>query len=69
MPFGNRVITPFHSNEVPGINILAYYVVLSFHAGLHDAQAPIVLVLLERLCQKAASKGSHICINSYTVHR
>lgn len=63
------IMTPFHSHEVPNINILLYYVVVSHNAGLHDAQAPTVLVLMERLCQTAAQKGLPIIINSYTVHR
>ena len=36
IPYSNQVITPFHSHEVPNINILLYYVVVSFNAGLHD---------------------------------
>ena len=54
IPFGNSFVTPFHSHEIPNINVLLYYVVVSFHAGLHDSQAPSILVLLERLCQMAA---------------
>lgn len=65
----NSVITPFHSYEVPNINVILYYVVLSHNAGLFDAQAPSILILMERLCQRAASKGFPIVINSFTVHR
>lgn len=54
IPYSNSLITPFHSHEVPNINILLYYVVCSYNAGLHDSQAPCILVLLERLCQTAA---------------
>ena len=69
IPFQNSVITPFHSHEVPNINILLYFVVVSHNAGLHDAQAPTVLVLIERLCQSAAQKGLNIVINGLTIHR
>lgn len=69
IPFTNAIQTPFHSHEVPNIDILLYYVVVSHNAGLHDAQAPLVLVLMERLCQTAAQRGLPIIINSYTVHR
>lgn len=69
MAYSNAVITPFHSHEIPNINILLYYVVLSQNAGLHEAQAPAVLVLMERLCQTAAQKGFPIIINSFTIHR
>ena len=48
---------------------MLYYVVLSHNAGLYDAQAPSILILMERLCQTAASKGFPIVINSFTVHR
>lgn len=54
IPNSNSFITPFHSHEVPNINILLYYVVVSYNAGLHDQQAPCVLILIERLCQIAA---------------
>ena len=30
------MVTPFHSHEVPNINILLYYIVVSYNAGLHD---------------------------------
>ena len=66
---GNALITPFHSHEVPNINILLYYVVCSYNAGLHESQAPGILVLMERLCQAAARKGLPIVINSFTIHR
>ena len=67
--YSNAVITPFHSHEIPNINILLYYVVVSYNAGLHDSQAPCILVLLERLCQTAVQKGHPIFINSFTIHR
>ena len=69
MPQSNAVITPFHSHEVPNINVMLYYVVLSHNAGLFDAQAPTIIILMERLCETAASKGFPIVINSFTVHR
>jgi hypothetical protein len=69
IPYSNALVTPFHSHEVPNINILLYYVVVSHNAGLFDAQAPTILVLMERLCQTAAQKGFPILINSFTVHR
>ena len=47
-------MTPFHSHEVPNINILLYYILVSLQAGLHEEQAPCVLIYMERLCQKAA---------------
>ena len=50
MAHSNAVITPFHSHEIPNINIMLYYVVLSHNAGLFDAQAPTILILMERLC-------------------
>ena len=37
MPQSNAIITPFHSHEVPNINVMLYYVVLSHNAGLFDA--------------------------------
>lgn len=69
IPYSNAVITPFHSHEVPNINILLYYVVVSHNAGMNDAQAPSVLVLMERLCKTAAQQGYPILINSFTIHR
>jgi len=68
-PISNAFITPFHSHEVPNIDILFYHVVLSHKAGLYDAQSPAVLILIERLCQTAALKGIPIMVNSYTIHR
>ena len=65
----NDVMTPFHSLTVPGIDILLYYVVLSHRAELFDAQAPAVLVLIERICQMAAQRGIPIIVNSFTIHR
>lgn len=34
--YANSVVTPFHTYEVPNINILLYYVVVSLNAGLSD---------------------------------
>ena len=69
VPNSNAFITPFHSHEVPNINILHYFAVISHNAGLHDAQAPAVLILIERLSQTSAIKGFPIMINSFTIHR
>ena len=68
-PISNAFVTPFHSHEVPNINILLYFAVLSHNAGLNDAQLPAVLVLIERLCTTAACQGFPIMVNSFTVHR
>ena len=68
-PMSNAYITPFHSFEVPNIDIMFYHVVISHKAGLFDAQSPAVLILIERLCQTAVSKGIPIMVNSYTIHR
>ena len=65
----NALITPFHSHEVPNINVILYYVVMSHNAGLYEEQAPAVLVLLERLCQRSAQNGFPVHVNSFTVHR
>lgn len=54
---------------MPNINVVYYFVVVSHNAGLHDAQTPAVLVLIERLCQTAALKGFPVMINSFTIHR
>lgn len=53
IPPTNTHVTPFHSHEVPNINILIYFVVVSYNAGIYDQQAPLILVLLERLCEMA----------------
>lgn len=63
------VVTPFHSEQVPPISILWYFVSVCLNAGLQDEQAVAVLVLIERLCSHASRKGSPIVINSLTVHR
>ena len=55
----NHPRTPFHCDEVPTINIVLYYIVVSFHAGLHDSQASSVLILLERFCQIVAKKSTY----------
>ena len=54
---------------MPNINIQYYYVVVSHNAGLYDAQAPAVLILIERLCNASNERGLPIRINSYTIHR
>lgn len=56
-PLSNAFVTPFHSHEVPNIDIILYYVVISHKAGLYANQAPAVLALIERLCNAAAVKG------------
>jgi hypothetical protein len=61
--------TPFHSNSVPSVSILVYYVTVSINAGLQDEQALAVLVLVERLCNSASQKEQPLVINSLTVHR
>ena len=54
IPHANSVITPFHSLEIPRYSIIWYFVILSYNSGLHDEQAPAILVLIERLCNTAA---------------
>ena len=68
-PISNAFVTPFHSHEVPNINILLYFAVVSHNAGLDDLQMPAVLVLIERLCNVASRQGYPIMVNSFTVHR
>lgn len=65
----NSFISPFHSIVPPNVNIHAYYVYVSINAGLTDQQAVAILVLIERLCNKATSQGYPIIINSLTIHR
>ena len=36
-PIPNAFVTPFHSFEIPNIDILLYYIVISHKAGLFDA--------------------------------
>lgn len=36
-PLPSAFITPFHSFEIPNIDILLYYIVISHKAGLFDA--------------------------------
>lgn len=68
-PQNTAFVSPFHSFEIPNIDIILYYIVISHKAGLFDAQAPAVLVLIERLCQTGRLKGIPISVNGYTIHR
>ena len=63
------VITLFHSEEPPQIRILDYFIRVFLSAGLHDEQAPIIFVLMDRLCEKAAKKNIPLIINSLIAHR
>ena len=62
-------ISPFYSVEIPQIDISFYFSVVGRDAGLTEAQAVQVLILLERLCTVAALKGQAVSINSFTIHR
>lgn len=42
---------------------------LSHRAELFDAQAPAVLILIERICQLAAVRSIPVIVNSFTIHR
>ena len=50
----NPAVTLFHSEEPPAIRILDYFIRVFLSAGLHDEQAPVIFVLVDRLCEKAA---------------
>jgi len=69
LPNANTVITLFHSEEPPQIRILDYFIRIFLSAGLHDDQAPVIFVLMDRLCEKAARKNIPLVINSLIVHR
>ena len=62
-------ITPFHSYEVPSIDILFYFVIICQKVGIYDEQASAILVLIERFCRTATLKGIIVVVNSYTIHR
>lgn len=66
---GPPCVSPFHSTVPANIPVHAYYVYVSLNAGLSEEQAVIVLILIERLCIMATSKGMPILINSLTIHR
>ena len=57
IPYSNIYVTPFHSHQIPDINILLYFAVVSNNAGLDDSQTPSILILIERLCLTAAKNG------------
>jgi hypothetical protein len=69
LPNSNTVITLFHSEAPPDIRILDYFIRVFLSAGLHDEQAPVIFVLMDRLCEMAAKKGIPLIINSLIVHR
>ena len=62
-------MSAFHSSVPAGIPVQAYFVYVAMNAGLADHQAIIALILIERLCNRAQSKGLTIVISSLTIHR
>ena len=64
-----QTTTAFHSSRPADIPVHAYFVYVTINAGLSDNQAIIPLIMMERICNKAHSKGVPLAINSLTIHR
>ena len=46
-----------------------YFVLTAIKCELTEHQAIVILVLIDRFCDKASQKGYQIQINSLTIHR